>query len=149
MRQRGFEIVHSFINKNVKLPARSTEKSAGYDISLIEDVSIIPGKVMIVPTGLKAYMKSNEYLGIHIRSSMAIKKQLALANCQAIIDSDYYNNSDNEGHILLALYNFGKEPVTLQAGTRIAQGIFYEFLKVDEDENLGVRQGGIGSTKEK
>lgn len=65
-------------------------------------------------------MAYDEYLAIHIRSSMAIKRKLALVNSTGIIDSDYYNNEENEGHIMIALLNFGNEPVTLEKGERIA-----------------------------
>ena len=64
----------------------------------------------MVPTGVKAYIQDNEYLGIHIRSSMAVKRHLRLVNNEGIVDADYYNNPDNEGHLLLALANDGDGP---------------------------------------
>ena len=72
-------------------------KSAGYDICLPEDIELLPGKLQLVPTGIKAYMQDDEFLGIHIRSSMAIKRHLRLVNNEGIVDADYYNNPDNEG----------------------------------------------------
>ncbi|MDC7243177.1 MAG: hypothetical protein PQJ44_04400, partial [Sphaerochaetaceae bacterium] len=63
-----------------------------------------------------------------------------------IIDSDYYNNPDNEGEIMLILYNFGKEPVAINKGERIAQGIFMKYFTVDENETTIKRLGGFGST---
>ena len=63
-----------------------------------------------------------------------------------IIDSDYYNNPDNEGEIILIMYNFGHETVTIEKGERIAQGIFMKYLIVDEDNNKVKRLGGFGST---
>ena len=107
------------------------------------------GKTAIIPTGLKAYMLDDEYLGIHIRSSLAFKKHLNLINAQGIIDADYYNNPDNEGHIMIGIINFGTEDVQIKKGMRIAQAIFYKFLTVD-DEILDdtIRQGGFGSTGE-
>ena len=77
---------------------------------------------------------------------MAIKRHLALVNSTGIIDSDYYNNEDNEGHIMIALLNFGNEPVTLEKGERVAQGIFSKYLITNDDDATGVRTGGIGST---
>ena len=119
---RGFEVVSAFEEQNINLPTRKTTESAGYDIEY------------------------DEYLAIHIRSSMAIKRKLALVNSTGIIDSDYYNNEDNEGHIMIALLNFGNEPVTLEKGERVAQGIFSKYLITNDDDATGVRTGGIGST---
>ena len=113
---RGFEVVSAFEEQDINLPTRKTTESAGYDIECAEAVTLEPGQVVLVPTGIKAFMAYDEYLAIHIRSSMAIKRHLALVNSTGIIDSDYYNNEDNEGHIMIALLNFGKEQVTLEKG---------------------------------
>lgn len=149
MRKRGFEIISTYKDKNINLPSRKTVKSAGYDLEAGIDVLIEAGKTAIIPTGLKAYMLDDEYLGIHIRSSLAFKKHLNLINAQGIIDADYYNNPDNEGHIMIGIINFGTEDVQIKKGMRIAQAIFYKFLTVD-DEILDdtIRQGGFGSTGE-
>ena len=130
------------------MPERKTELSAGYDFCLPEEVTLEPGKLQLVPTGVKAYMQPGEWLGMHIRSSMAVKKRLMLVNNVGIIDADYYNNPDNEGHIMLALLNMGENPVTLPKGERVAQGIFYNYLTADGDEKVSktVRGGGFGST---
>ena len=143
---RGFEVVSSFEDAQINLPRRTTAESAGYDIECAETVTINPGEVKIVPTGIKAFMAYNEFLAIHIRSSIGIKRHIMLANCTGIIDSDYYNNEDNEGHILLGLYNLGTEAVTLEKGERVAQGIFTKYLVANDDEANGIRRGGIGST---
>ena len=143
---RGFEVVSSFEDAQINLPQRTTAESAGYDIECAETVTINPGEVKIVPTGIKAFMAYNEFLAIHIRSSIGIKRHIMLANCTGIIDSDYYNNEDNEGHILLGLYNLGTEAVTLEKGERVAQGIFTKYLVANDDEANGIRSGGIGST---
>ncbi len=143
---RGFEVVSSFEDAQINLPQRTTAESAGYDIECAETVTINPGEVKIVPTGIKAFMAYNEFLAIHIRSSIGIKRHIMLANCTGIIDSDYYNNEDNEGHILLGLYHLGTEAVTLEKGERVAQGIFTKYLVANDDEANGIRRGGIGST---
>ncbi|MEG1412192.1 MAG: dUTP diphosphatase [Acidaminococcaceae bacterium] len=149
MKIRGFEKITQYAQVEFALPVRQTQLSAGYDFSLPQAVTLLPQQLMLVPTGIKAYMQKDEYLGIHIRSSLAVKKQLFLVNNQGIIDADYYNNEDNEGHIMLAVRNLGTEPVILAQGERIAQGIFYKYLTVDDDvsEVKTVRGGGFGSTK--
>ena len=151
MKVRGFEKVAKYMNVEFPMPERKTQLSAGYDISAAEKVVLEPGKLALVPTGVKAYMQQGEFLGLHIRSSMAVKKHLMLVNNVGIIDADYYNNADNEGHIMVALLNMGTEAVTISQGERIAQGIFYNYLTVDDDDKVekAVRAGGFGSTGKK
>ena len=123
-RVRGFEIIAGYRNRGIALPVRKTCASAGYDIAAAENVCLRAGEMALIPTGLKAYMQPDEYLAIHIRSSLAVKQRLVLANSQGIIDADYYNNADNEGHILIALLNGGSQDVVVSAGMRIARGYF-------------------------
>jgi len=148
MKLRGFEIISNYRNANISLPIRKTHYSAGYDISAAEDAVLLPAAVTVIATGLKAYMGSDEYLGIHIRSGLSIKNHLSLINGQGIIDADYYNNADNEGHILIAVYNHNSYNILISKGTRIAQGIFYKYLVTDGDVNnlVVTRTGGFGST---
>ena len=148
MAVRGFEIVSAYEGKGIALPLRGTAASAGYDLSAAESVVIAPGEMAMVPTGVKAYMEPDEVLYIHIRSSLAVKRQLVLMNSVGVVDADYYNNPDNEGHIFIALWNRGKENVTLKAGERLAQGVFMKYLLADGDTaGKGQdRQGGFGST---
>ena len=148
MKIRGFEKISKYAEINFPMPERKTELSAGYDFCLPEEVTLEPGKLQLVPTGIKAYMQAGEWLGMHIRSSMAVKKHLMLVNNVGIIDADYYNNQDNEGHIMLALLNTGRETIVLPKGERVAQGIFYNYLTADGDEKVtkAVRGGGFGST---
>lgn len=147
MSKRGFAIVEAFKDKGINLPQRKTAASAGYDLEAAEDTVIAPGGRAVIATGLKVYMQDDEFLAIHIRSSLAFKQNLMLLNSVGVIDADYYNNPDNEGHIMIGLYNFGSEGAVISKGTRIAQGIFYNYLKVDGEEDVTeTRQGGFGST---
>jgi dUTP pyrophosphatase len=148
MHLRGFELISSYKDKDILIPTRKTQYSAGYDIAAAEDVILISSTVTLVPTGIKAYMQSDEYLGIHIRSGISIKNSLSLMNGQGIIDADYYNNTENEGHIFIAIFNYNLQNITINKGTRIAQGIFYKYLLTDMDENSSflTRTGGLGST---
>lgn len=145
-RNRGFEVVQAWADKAISLPVRKTEQSAGYDIESAIDIDLEPGKITIIPTGLKAYMPADEYLAIHIRSGMAIKHGIMLINNTGIIDADYYNNADNEGHIMCALYNTTSDIFHITKGDRIAQGIFTGYRTTDNDIAEGTRTGGIGST---
>ncbi len=150
MRKRGFEIIKAYEKKDILLPQRKTAASAGYDLAAAATTLLLCGKVTLVPTGLKAYMQEDEYLGIHIRSGISLQNQLMLVNSQGIIDADYYNNAANEGHILLPVLNLGTADFLLEKNTRIAQGIFYKYLKIDADaaSQKKARTGGFGSTGE-
>ena len=146
MRQRGFEVVTKFKNQEIELPKRKTNGSAGYDFSAAVDVDLKPKQITFVTTGVKAFMAKDEVLQMYPRSRLSFKKKLIKANSVGIIDSDYYNNPDNEGEIMLILYNFGDEVVNIQKGERIAQGIFTKYLTVDNDQTNMKRLGGFGST---
>lgn len=148
MAVRGFEKISKYAGVTFPLPRRKTKFSAGYDIFVPEQVILKPGVVTLVPTGIKAYMQEGEFLGLHIRSSAAIKRGLRLVNNVGIIDADYYNNPDNEGHIMVAIENTKSEAVVLEKDECIAQGIFYSYLLADGDDLVAKsdRTGGIGST---
>jgi len=128
------------------LPVRKTKNSAGYDFHLINDVTLNPGAILKIPLGIKAYMNEDEYLALVIRSSLGFKYNIRLCNQIGVIDSDYYNNSDNEGHIFIAIQNEGSKSVTFKAGDAIIQGIFMKYLIADQDTASNLRTGGIGST---
>lgn len=150
MKKRGFEIVKAYVDKEIPVPVRRTGNSAGYDIAAAENMVLLPHQVTLVPTGLKAYMLHDEYLGIHVRSGFSVKYMVSCINNEGIIDADYYNNADNEGHIFVALVNHSDTPVQVYKGMRIAQGIFSHYLTTDHDKVDGgaIRTGGFGSTGE-
>lgn len=64
----------------------------------------------------------------------------------AVIDSDYYNNPDNEGHFFLAVKNISNETKHINAGDRLAQAVFVKYGTTNKDKADGERKGGIGST---
>ena len=146
MKQRGFEVVTAYAGQGIALPQRKTAASAGYDLAAAADTVLSPGRVTLVPTGLKAYMQPGEVLCNSIRSSMALRHSLLLANGIGVIDADYYGNEQNEGHIQVAVLNLGTSPLTVHKGERLAQGIFSHYLVTDDDAAGGIRKGGFGST---
>ena len=131
---------------DIILPTRATLGSAGYDFHTITKFTLRPGETKVLPTGIKAYMDFDEYLSIHIRSSLALKHGIVLVNQVGIVDADYYNNSDNEGHIMIAIKNTSDTPYVFEKGDKVAQGIFHKYLLVDDDHTDTVRKGGIGSS---
>lgn len=149
MKKRGFKIVKGWENRDIHLPKRSTMHAAGYDIEAAEDVVIPPFKLGIkptlIPTGLKAYCKDDEWFMVVNRSS-GPKKGLVMANSVGIIDSDYYENESNDGHFYFQYYNFKEDDIIIKKGDIIGQVIFQKYLVVDDDIAEGVRTGGFGST---
>lgn len=153
MKTRGFEVAIGFENMDINLPIRKTKYSAGYDIEAVEDTiipSFKPGmKPTLVKTGLKAYMMDDEVLYLYNRSSNPGKKGLILANSVGVIDKDYYGNPDNDGHIMFAFFNFKDEDICIKKGEAIGQGVFSKYLVTDDDNAIGERTGGFGSTSAK
>ncbi len=131
------------------LPKRSTSHSAGYDIRSLTSGIIKPNETLICKTGLKVCMESDEVLYIYVRSSLGYKYDVCLSNAVGVIDSDFYNNEDNEGHFSVKLRNQGTKDFEVNIGDRIAQGVFSKYLVVsDEEEIKNKRKGGVGSTNE-
>lgn len=126
--------------KRYKLPIRSSKLTAGYDIFLLEDLELQPNEVVKLPTGLKSYFLDDEILLILVRSSMGFKYSIKLVNQVGVIDADYYNNKNNEGHIFIKIKNEGKETVKFSAGDAIVQGIFLKYLITDSDFNLNLER---------
>ncbi len=144
---RQFEKVSYMNAEDIVIPQRQTLDSAGYDLSAYERVVIEPKTIQLVPTGLKVQLEKDEVLLVYPRSSLGIKKGLMMSNSVGVIDRDYYNNDNNEGHIMVPLYNFKDEPVVVEKFERIAQGLFQTFLKTSNDQPVSqTRQGGFGSS---
>ena len=136
------ELYNSFL-----LPKRSTKNSAGYDFKSLTSYTLKKGERKKIPLGIKVKLESDEVLMIVVRSSMGFKYNIRLCNQVGIIDSDYYNNSNNEGHIWICLQNEGEEEFNISKGDNICQGIFVKYLTVDNEEDIdNLRNGGFGST---
>lgn len=144
-RVRGFEPVKR-VGTIVQMPTRGSVHSAGYDFYVYDDYTVEPQQSVWIPTGVKAYMPDDEYLDLRVRSSLGIKRQLMLATGASVIDADYYNNPDNEGEIMIVLFNYGTETQTIEAGERVMQGIFTKYYLADNDNTTEERTGGTGST---
>lgn len=150
---RGFEVAKGFEDCGINLPIRKTARAAGYDFEAAEDVVIPSFKKgeapTLIKTGIKAYMMDDEVLYLYNRSSNPKKKGLILANSVGVIDADYYENPDNDGHIMFAFYNIKDEDIEIKKGDAIGQGVFAKYLVSDDDQATGERTGGFGSTDKK
>ena len=129
------------------LPKRGTKCAAGYDFYALYDYTLKPGEIMKVPTGIKVCMEEDDVLFLIDRSSMGFKYNVRMCNQVGVIDADYYNNNDNEGHMWIKIQNEGDKDYIVKKGDAMIQGIFIKYLKVDNEEIIeNERIGGIGST---
>lgn len=153
--QRGFEPVSLFKAKYIDelkpgdryyiAPTRKTAESAGYDFYTPINIQIEHKEIICISTNVKAFMQQDEELRLSLRSGLALKG-LELMNGIGIIDSDYYNNNENDGNIGFIIRNVFKAPYVFRAGDRIGQGVFSKYLITWDDNADGVRTGGFGST---
>lgn len=130
---------------NLKLPARATAGSAGYDFVSPITLKLIPGTSAKIPTGIRVKIDEGWWLGCLPRSSLGFKYRMQFDNTMGVIDADY-RFSDNEGHIFAKITNDGDKDLIIAAGDRFMQGIFIPHGITYGDSAGGVRNGGMGST---
>ena len=145
---RYFEVVNDKYRKNVgeiTLPTRATKSSIAYDFYSPVTITIPPMQSVMIWTDVKAHFNEDEALLLNVRSSMG-KHPVMIANTQGWIESDYYNNPDNDGNIGCRLFNLSTEPYVINVGDRIMQGMFIKYLVADNGNTDNTRQGGFGSS---
>lgn len=135
------------VYQNLKLPARATTGSAGYDFYAPADIDLEPGASVLIPTGIRAKMGSGWVLMLFPRSSLGFKYRMQLDNTVGIIDADYYD-ADNEGHIMCRITNdsHSAKVLHINKGAGMVQGIFVPFGITDDDSADAKRTYGFGST---
>jgi dUTP pyrophosphatase len=133
-------------NPDLPLPERATPHAAGYDVrSAEESVTLAPGEIRLVGTGLVMELPEGMECQVRPRSGLALKHGISLPNSPGTIDPDY------RGELRVIMQNLGSQPVTLGRGERIAQLVFARFEapevvlaeELSETERGG---GGFGST---
>ncbi len=130
------------------VPSRARDGDAGYDICALEAVSLAPGEFQPIPTGIALELQDGIEVQVRPRSGLAAKHGISVVNSPGTIDSGY------RGDIGVILINLGKETVEVEAGMRIAQLVFNEYLQpeLSEVDRLGSTergQQGYGSTGSK
>lgn len=133
------------IDKTLPLPEYKTSGAAGFDFAVRTATVIPPKSIGYVPLNVAIAHPKNHMLLVAARSSLH-KKGVMLANGVGVGDEDFSGDQDE---YRAALYNFTENPVTIERGERIAQGIFKEIARAEweEVESLGVpSRGGFGTT---
>jgi dUTP pyrophosphatase len=128
------------------MPRYETAGAAGFDLSASQDMTVQPGEVTLVPTGLVIEVPPNTFLGVFARSSTPLKRGLMVANGVGVVDPDYCGPADE---VKIEVYNFTARPVHIKAGDRIAQGIVIPAIRVEWDETAELNaesRGGFGAT---
>jgi len=134
------------LDPSVSLPTYATAGSAGFDLASSVDLSIQPGEVALVPTGLVIEVPPGHFLGIFARSSTPLKRGLMVANGVGVVDADYCGPEDE---IKIEVLNFTTAPVAVRRGDRLAQGIIVPFVRAEWDEQPRSgrpTRGGFGAT---
>lgn len=134
------------LRDSVALPAYQTAGAAGFDLAASEPLTVKPGQVALVPTGLVIEVPAGHFLGIFARSSTPLKRGLMVANGVGIVDADYCGPADE---IKIEVYNFTAADVVVQPGDRLAQGVVMPYVRADWDERTppgATSRGGFGST---
>jgi dUTP pyrophosphatase len=130
----------------VPLPRYQTEGAAGFDLASAVDMTVQPGEVTLVPTGLVIEVPVGHFLGIFARSSTPLKRGLMVANGVGIVDADYCGPTDE---IRIEVLNFTAAPVTIARGDRLAQGVILPFVRAEWREATTIDRrdrGGFGGT---
>ena len=132
------------------LPTYGSAEAAGADLyaCLEEAVTIQPGEVYWVSTGIALEVPKGCAGLVYARSSLGAKRGLAPANKVGVVDSDY------RGEVMVALHNHGKDAQTIEAGERIAQMVIApyvtaSFILSEELDDTVRGEGGFGSTGRK
>lgn len=139
------------LTETATLPTRGSDYAAGWDLYAdladvgLEQVSIAPGQVVKISTGVAVALPAYCFGGLYARSGLASKKGLRPANCTGIIDEDY------RGGVLVAIRNDSNEVQVIQHGERIAQLIVQPYIPIVFNEVNELPEtirgaGGFGST---
>ena len=138
--------VARLIWEGIKLPARATNGSAGYDFFAPFSFSLKAGSSITIPTCVNVDMQPGWCLMLLPRSSLGFGYGMYFQNTTPLIDSDFYY-ANNEGHIIAKISV--EKDMTIHVGDRFAQGVFIPHGLTRSDNRLGLeRTGGIGSTGE-
>ncbi len=106
---------------------------------------IIPHYRHNIPTGIKVALPPGYEMQIRPRSGLAYKNGISVINSPGTIDNGY------RGEITIIMINLGNEPITINPGDRIAQGVVcpipqVELVQVDKVGETERNDGAFGST---
>lgn len=134
------------VDKSLPLPKYETGGSVGFDLICRESAEIAPQEIVLIPANVIVETPPGYMLMVALRSSTPRKTGLMMAQGIGIVDNDYCGEEDE---LKIQIYNFTNETVTIERGSRIAQGVFVrvDTAEWDEvDQMSASSRGGFGST---
>jgi dUTP pyrophosphatase len=134
------------LDSTIPLPSYGTDEAAGFDLAAAADMTVAPGQIALVRTGLVIEVPTGHFLGIFARSSTPLKRGLLVANGVGIVDPDYSGPNDE---IMIQVLNFTGAAVHIARGDRLAQGLVLPAPRVAWQEVEAIRpatRGGFGAT---
>ena len=161
---KNIKVKFKKIRPEAKIPTQGTKSAAGFDLYACVDLEhklaetditeehkgkkkyvIFPHQTCLVPLGFATEIPEGWFGAIYPRSGIALKRNLRLGNCVAVIDADY------RGEWMVAIHNDSESVKFVYEGERIAQLVLQEhpcveFEEVDELEDTERGSGGFGST---
>ncbi|MBI4432457.1 MAG: dUTP diphosphatase [Candidatus Omnitrophica bacterium] len=133
--------------EDLPTPKYMSAGASGMDLSadVEKDLTIGPGQIKLVPTGVSVSIPLGYEAQIRPRSGLALKHGITLVNTPGTIDSDY------RGIISLIIVNLGQEPYVIKRGARMAQMVIQEVTQaeieqVQELPDTARAAGGFGHT---
>jgi len=129
-------------NTNLPLPSYQSDGSSGLDLcaAVNKELTLQPGDIKLIPTGLSISLPEGYEAQIRPRSGLALRYGLGFVNAPGTIDADY------RGEIGVIAINWGKKPLTIKRGERIAQMVIHTVSRaiVEEVNELDTTQRGEG-----
>ncbi len=126
-------------------PAKAHADDAAYDLRSRADLEAVPGRSLLVPTGLFLELPAGYEAQIRPRSGLALKHDIMLTNSPGTVDAGY------RGEVGVILYNGGSGPFAIRRGDRIAQMVIarladVELVTAETLSESGRGTGGFGSS---
>ncbi len=132
-------------NTDLPLPSYQSDGSSGLDLcaAVNKELTLQPGDIELIPTGLSISLPKGYEAQIRPRSGLALRYGLGFVNAPGTIDADY------RGEIGVIAINWGKKPLTIKRGDRIAQMVIHTVSRaiveeVNELDSTKRGEGGFG-----
>ncbi|MFN7946389.1 MAG: dUTP diphosphatase [Blastocatellia bacterium] len=143
MSHTDFTVRVKRLREDAQLPARATSFDAGADLCCLDSFTLEPGERRLIPTGLAIEIPPGYYGRVAPRSGLAVRH--GIQTMAGVVDSGY------RGELQVLLINLGQEPVSFDAGSRIAQLIIEriavcDYAWAEELSDTARGSGGFGST---
>ena len=147
-RRVQLKILDERVGREIPLPARGTDGSAGVDLRacLDEPLELAPGACELIRSGVAIHLDDPDLAAVLLpRSGLGHKHGIVLGNLVGLIDSDY------QGELLISCWNRGTKPFRVEPGERIAQLVIVpvvpaEFELVESFSQSARGAGGFGHT---